>query len=220
MNFIAATVELESIQPDSITDYGLTYRAADAFIPSGNSNGQTRFRVLCYDNPGPKLSAFLDWKPGKRVLITGKLMFSDNAAAPLDLIVGTMEPNTPEDMCVNQLVLGNAFFGDDQIKDRKNKQIAVKIGTTLDNSNITTWLYMESNESLKAKLSKRIRKGRALCVQGYLREYRKDNSDSPYRAIVASDFSTRQELTTSKRGSPENSSATGYTEVDPTPDFY
>ena len=39
-----------------------------------------------------------------------------------------------------------------------------------------------------------LRKGRAICVQGYLREYRKDDSDSsPYRAIVANDFTTRKD---------------------------
>ena len=52
---------------------------------------------------------------------------------------------------------------------------------------------METHESRKGKLNDRIRKGRAICIQGYLREYRKDDSDSPYRAIVASDFSTRKD---------------------------
>ena len=31
-------------------------------------------------------------------------------------------------MC-NQLVLGNAFFGSDDIRERKNDTVAVKIGT-------------------------------------------------------------------------------------------
>ena len=116
-------------------------------------------------------------------------------------------------------VLGNAFFGDDQIKERKNNQVAVKIGTTLDDSEITTWLYMETHEQRKKKISARIRKGRPICVQGYLREYRKDDSDSAYRAIVADDFTTRKERAPAKRGAPSDSSSVGYSEIDPTPDY-
>ena len=52
---------------------------------------------------------------------------------------------------------------------------------------------METHESRKKKLDERVRKGRPICVQGYIREYRKDDSDSPYRAIVASDFTTRKD---------------------------
>ena len=100
-------------------------------------------------------------------------------------------------MYCNQVVLGNAFFGSDEIRERKNDQVAVKIGTTLDNSEVTTWLYLETHESRKKKLNERIRKGRPICVHGYIREYRKDDSESPYRAIVAADFSTRKERSTS-----------------------
>ena len=152
-------------------------------------------------------------------LITGTIVFSDDAKQPLDLIISTIEPNIPQDMYCNQVVLGNAFFGDDQIKERKNSQVAVKIGTTLDNSDVTTWLYMETHESRKKKLNERIRKGRPICVQGYIREYRKDDSDSPYRAIVASDFSTRKDRAPSRSNPQTNGSAAGYGEVDPTPDY-
>ena len=69
------------------------------------------------------------------------------------------------------------------------------------------------------KLNDRIRKGRAICVQGYLREYRKDDSDSPYRAIVASDFTTRKEQRKTGTESETTGSAAGYAEVDPTPDY-
>ena len=48
-----------------------------------------------------------------------------------------------------------------------------------DNSDVTTWLYLETHESRKPKLNERIRKGRPICVQGYIREYRKDDNDSP-----------------------------------------
>ena len=82
-------------------------------------------------------------------------------------------------MFCNQIVLGNAFFGSDEIKDRKNNQIAIKIGTTLDNSDVTTWLFMETHDSRKSKLTERVRKGRPICVQGYLREYRKEGDISP-----------------------------------------
>ena len=220
MNFIAATIELQSFIADPINAYGLDYRGANAVVPSGSSAGEVRFRLLCYNREGAKLTAFENWKPGTRALITGNIVFSDDATQPLDLIVTTIEPNIPQDMYCNQVVLGNAFFGDDQIKERKNGQLAVKIGTTLDNSETTTWLYLETHESRKKKLNDRIRKGRPICVQGYIREYRKDDSDSPYRAIVASDFTTRKDQRPSGRNPQTNGSAAGYAEIDPTPDYW
>ena len=219
MNFIAATVELRSPIADPINAYGLDYRGADAVIPGGSGNAEVRLRVLCYDRPGAKLSAFEAWKSGTRALITGNLVFSDDTTKPLDLIITTLETNVPQDMYCNQVVLGNAFFGSDEIKERKNGQVAFKIGSTLDNSDVTTWLYLETHETRKKKLSERIRKGRALCVQGYIREYRKDDTDSPYRAIVASDFSTRKEKARTNKNPQTNGSAAGYAEVDPTPDY-
>ena len=122
-------------------------------------------------------------------------------------------------MYCNQVVLGNAFFGADNITERKNGVVATKIGTTLDDSEVTTWLYLETHESRKPKLQKRIRKGRPICVQGYLREYRKDDSDSPYRAIVASDFTTRKDRDRTRKNPQTSGSAAGYGEVDPTPDY-
>lgn len=219
MNFIAATVELRDFIADPIHDYGLDYCGANAVVPSNGSASEVRFRVLCYDRQGPKLQSFLDWKPGTRALITGNIVFSSDTSKPLDLIVTTIEQNIPAEMYCNQVVLGNAFFGDDQIKERKNGMIATKIGSTLDNSDVTTWLYLELHEQSKPKLSKRIRKGRPICVQGYLREYRKDDDDSPYRAIVGNDFSTRKELAKTSGTRNQTGSAAGYAEVDPTPDY-
>ena len=219
MNFIAATVELRSFITDPINAYGLDYRGANAVVPAGNSAGEVQLRLLCYDRAGAKLTAFEGWKPGTRALITGNIVFSDDTAQPLDLIVTTIEPNIPQDMYCNQVVLGNAFFGDDKITERKNSQLAVKIGTTLDNSDVVTWLYLETHDSRKAKLQDRLRKGRPICVQGYLREYRKDDSDSPYRAIVASDFTTRKDAKRSNRNPQTSGTAAGYGEVDPTPDY-
>ena len=113
MNFIAATVQItESITEEPIKAYGLNYRGAYGTIPSGNANGDVRFRVLCYDNAGPKLQAFIDWETTKgRALITGNLVFSDDPAVPLDLIVSTIEPNIPNDMYCNQVVLGLHSLG-------------------------------------------------------------------------------------------------------------
>jgi len=219
MNFIAATVELRNFITDPINAYGLDYRGADAVVPSGNSNGEVRLRLLCYNREGQKLQAFEQWKTGNRALITGNLVFSDDTAQPLDLIITTIETNVPQDMYCNQIVLGNAFFGSDEIKERKNDQIAVKIGSTLDNSDVTTWLYLETHNSRKKKLTDRIRKGRAICVQGYLREYRKDDGDSPYRAIVASDFSTRKEQPRANKNPQTGGTAAGYADIDPTPDY-
>ena len=219
MNFIAATVELRSFISDPINAYGLDYRGADAVIPSGSGTSEVKLRVLCYDRPGAKLTAFEGWKQGTRALITGTINFSDDYTKPLDLVITTIEPNVPADMYCNQVVLGNAFFATDEIKERKNNQVAVKIGTSLDDSDIVTWLYLETHETRKTKLTKRIRKGRAICVQGYLREYRKDDSDSAYRAIVATDFTTRKERERTTRGPDTGGTAAGYTEVDPTPDY-
>ena len=136
----------------------------------------------------------------------------------MDLIVTTIEPNIPQDMFCNQVVLGNAFFGSDEIKERKNSQIAIKIGTTLDNSDVTTWLFMETHDSRKSKLTERVRKGRPICVQGYLREYRKEGDTSPYRAIVANDFTTRKDREQGGRKAATGA-AKGYAEIDPMPDY-
>ena len=217
MNFIAATVELRAHSTDSINAYGLDYCGADAVVPNGSSSGEVKLRVLCYNRQGPKLSTFTDWKTGTRALITGYLVFSDDTSQPLDLLVTTIEPNIPQDMYCNQVVLGNAFFGADEIKERKNNTIATKIGTTLDNSDVTTWLFMELHESRKQKLQDRLRKGRAICIHGYLREYRKEGDTSPYRAIVANDFSTRKER--ERPTSKEKGQARGYAETDPVPDY-
>jgi len=218
MNFIAATVELRDFVADPINAYGLDYNGADAVIPSGNSVGEVKLRLLCYNRQGPKLDTFKGWKQSTRALITGNLVFSDDTSQPMDLIVTTIEPNIPQDMFCNQVVLGNAFFGSDEIKERKNSQIAIKIGTTLDNSDVTTWLFMETHDSRKSKLTERVRKGRPICVQGYLREYRKEGDTSPYRAIVANDFTTRKDRDQSSRKSTTGA-AKGYAEVDPVPDY-
>ena len=219
MNFIAATVELRGDNTNTVSAYGLDYRSADAVVPASGSDNEVRLRLLCYDRAGAKLDAFTGWKEGNRALITGNLVFSDDTAKPLDLIIATIETNVPQDMYCNQVVLGNAFFGSDEIRDRKNSQCAVKIGTTLDNSDVTTCLYLETHESRKPKLNERIRKGRPICVQGYIREYRKDDSDSPYRAIVASDFTTRKDQAKSRSNPQTSGSAAGYAEIDPTPDY-
>jgi len=219
MNFIAATVELRAHSTDSINAYGLDYCGADAVVPNGSSSGEVKLRVLCYNRQGPKLSTFTDWKTGTRALITGYLVFSDDTSQPLDLLVTTIEPNIPQDMYCNQVVLGNAFFGADEIKERKNNTIATKIGTTLDNSDVTTWLFMELHESRKQKLQDRLRKGRAICIHGYLREYRKEGDTSPYRAIVANDFSTRKERERSNGNGKAQGQARGYAETDPVPDY-
>ncbi len=219
MNFIAATVELLPDPVEKVHVYGIGYESAEAVIPGNNESSHVNLRLLCYDNPGPKLEAFKNWKSGTRALLTGNIVFSDDTSAPLDLIVTTIETNIPQEMYCNQVVLGNAFFGSDEIKERKNGQVAIKIGSTLDNSDITTWLFMETHESRKAKLAERVRKGRPICVQGYLREFRKEGDTSPNRAIVANDFTTRKETPRTGRGAPATGGAKGYGEVDPTPEY-
>ena len=139
----------DPIITDPINIYGLDYRGADAVMPAGSSGGEVKLRALCYNRAGAKLDAFLDWKAGTRALVTGYIVFSDDTSQPLDLMVTTIEFNIPQDMYCNQVVLGNAFFGSDEIKERKNGQVAIKIGTTLDNADTTTWLFMETHESRK-----------------------------------------------------------------------
>ena len=220
MNFIAATVELRSHSANPIEAYGLEYHAADAVVPGNSGGSEVKLRLLCYNREGAKLSTVKDWKETTRALVTGNLVFSEDPAEPLDLIITTIETNIPQDMYCNQIVLGNAFFASDEIKERKNKSLAVKIGTSLDNSDTVTWLFMETHESRKKKLEDRIRKGRPICVQGYLREYRKEGDEgSPYRALVATDFTTRKDRPKTNQNPAAGGTATGYTEVDPTPDY-
>ena len=220
MNFIVATIELRSHSTDTIDAYGLEYRGANAAVPGNSSDSEVRFRLLCYNREGAKLTAFKDWKEGTRALVTGNLVFSDDPTEPLDLIISTLECNIPKDMYCNQVVLGNTFFGSDEVKERKNGSLAVKIGTTLDNSEVTTWLFMETHSSRRKKLDDRVRKGRAICVQGYLREYRKEgDGGSPYRAIVTSDFTTRLDRKKSEKNPAANTTAAGYAETDPLPDY-
>ena len=138
MNFIAATVELRDFITEPIKAYGLDYCGANAVVPGNGSASEVRFRILCYNRPGPKLESFGSWKPGTRALVTGNIVFSDDTSKPLDLIVTTIEQNIPQEMYCNQVVLGNAFFGDDQVKERRNSMVATKIGTTLDNADVTT----------------------------------------------------------------------------------
>ena len=220
MNFITATVELRSHTPDTINAYGLDYCGADVIVPAIGTNAEVRFRALCYNREGAKLNTFKQWKQGTRALISGNIVFSDDPKAPLDVIVNTIETNIPQDMYCNQVVLGNAFFGSDEIKERRNNQVATKIGTSLDNSDVVTWLFLETDTSRRKKLQERLRKGRPICVQGYLREYRKeDDTGSPYRAIVATDFTTRKDREKADKNPAANSTASGYTEVDPVPDY-
>ena len=145
MNFIAATFELRSAERVPVTAYGLEYISADAIVPGSSGASEVRVRLLCYDREGAKLDNFKNWKTGTRALITGNIVFGDDTAKPLDVLVTTIECNIPSDMYCNQVVLGNAFFSTTDIKERKNDTIATKIGTTLDNSDTTTWLYFETH---------------------------------------------------------------------------
>lgn len=218
MNFIAATVEIASHNDTPVFDYGLEYAEAAAIIPSTNQASTVLLRLLCYNGSGAKKDLFKSAQPGTRVLVTGSLCFGSDPSQPMDLIITTIEPSIPSNMYCNQVVLGNAFFGSDEIKTRKNGSLAVKIGTTMDDSDVSTWLFLETDANKRPKLEKRIRTGRAICVQGYFREYRKEDADSPYRAIVASDFTTRKERSRKQQQDPSSEcTAEGYTQTDPLP---
>ena len=221
MNFITATIELRSHIPDQINAYGLPYRGADAVIPSSNSSSETRVRLLCYDGAGEKLTAFQGLNPGSRILISGHIYFGDDPSQPLDVIVSTIESNIPQSMYCNHVLLGSAFFGKKEPADRgEGRTSFVKIGTNLDNSDVTTWLFMEVPDARKAKLKDRYRSGRPVCVQGYLREYRKEDNGDPSRAIVASDFTTRKDKPRANTTTPPSSTAAGYGQIDPVPAGY
>jgi hypothetical protein len=218
MNFITATIELRSHIPDKVNAYGLVYRGADAVIPATNSNSETRVRLLCYDTAGDKLTAFQGLNAGSRILISGQIYFGDDPTQPLDVMVTTIESNIPQNMYVNHVLLGNAFFGKKEPVDRgEGRTSFVKIGTSLDNSDITTWLFLEAPDAKKAKLKDRYRSGRPVCIQGTLREYRKDDNADPYRAIKATDFTTRKDKPRSITTTPPSSTATGYEQIDPDP---
>ena len=106
MNIIASTIQVKNIIEEPIEAYGLNYRGAEAVIPAGGNNSEVRLRLLCYDRQGPKLDAFLNMKVGTRVLVTGNVVFSEDTAKPLDVLVTTLETNIPQDMYLNQIVLG------------------------------------------------------------------------------------------------------------------
>ena len=221
MNFIAATVELRAITPDSINAYGLEYRGADAVIPAASSSGEVKLRALCYDRGGPKLDTFLDWKPGTRALVTGYLVFSDDTAQPLDLLVTTIEPNIPQDMYCNQVVLGNAFFGSDEIKERKMDKSQSKSEPHWTTQTLplgSLWNFMKV-----ADPSLLIESGKDVAYASMVTSVstRKEGDTSPYRAIVANDFSTRKERERTNGNSKATGSAKGYgpADVDPTPDY-
>ena len=221
MNFITSTIELRSHIPDQINAYGLAYRGADAVIPSSNSSSETRVRLLCYDAAGEKLTAFQGLNPGSRILISGQIYFGDDPSQPLDVIVSTIESNIPQSMYCNHVLLGSAFFGKKEPSDRgEGRTSFVKIGTSLDNSDVKTWLFMEVPDARKQKLTDRYRSGRPVCVQGYLREYRKEDGADPYRAIVATDFTTRKDKPRSNTTTPPSSTAAGYGQIDPVPAGY
>ena len=48
--------------------------------PLAAVTGEVRLRLLCYDRAGAKLTAFQDWKPGTRALVTGNIVFSDDTS--------------------------------------------------------------------------------------------------------------------------------------------
>ena len=69
MNFIAATVELRSHLADPINVYGLDYCGADAVVPSNNSSGEVKLRLLCFNKAGGKLDSFQEWKQSTKALV-------------------------------------------------------------------------------------------------------------------------------------------------------
>ena len=218
MNYIAATVDIIAHNDELVTTYG-EHVQASAVIPGSGPQASVKLRLLCHNGGNAKFKSFKNLKTGCRAFITGNIVFANkDTSSPLDVIIATLEPTVPHNMYCNQVVLGNAFFtaGKDEIKDQKSGNCAVNIATSLDNSDDVTYLKMEMDPSRKPKLESRIRKGRQLCVQGYIREYR--DGDFLYRAIVASDFTNRKDYE-GKKQTVSTGTATGYAEQDPLTDF-
>ena len=221
MNNIVAAVKLENHATSPINEYGIQFMAADALIPGDTPSSDVRLRLLCFNQLGPRLETFGGWEPGKKCLITGSIVFTDEKKDRLDVIVSTITPGIPDTTYVNQVSLGSAFFGTgfDQIKVQKTGNLAISIGILMDESDTKTWLSLECHESRKQKLQERARKGRPLSVVGSIREYRTDDRPTPYRAIICHDFSTRKEAPKSSGTTQKEASRSGYQEasVDPTP---
>ena len=212
MNYIAATVDIVAHSEELVTTYG-EHVQASAVIPGNGPQASVKLRLLCHNGGSSKFKAFKALKTGSRALITGYIVFANkDTSSPLDVIIVTLEPTVPQSMYCNQVVLGNAFFTSTEIKDQKSGNCAVNIATSLDNSDDVTYLKMEMDPSRKPKLESRIRKGRQLCVQGYIREFR--DGDFLYRAIVASDFTNRKDFE-GKKQTVSTGTATGYAEQDP-----
>ena len=197
MNFATVVVERGEIFPSPVTAYGLTYAKASATIPGNGDANTTHLTLLCYEQEGPKLNTFMNWEKDQRMLVCGQIMFSgdsDKRGEPLEIIVNSIVP-VGKDAQMNEIVLGNGFFGQgkEDVVKQKSGNYRVNVGTTLDNSDHTTWFYCELNEGLWQQKQDRIRSGRYCVVAGYIREYRKEEGDSPYRAIVARDFTVRKD---------------------------
>ena len=218
MNFIVASIELKEKEQDSTLVYGHKYLVAHAVIPTGNAATEVRLRLLCYENSG-KAQAFKDWAEGSRALVSGDLVFGEDTNAPLDVIISKLETNVAADTYCNQILLGNAFFASNDVKTRNNGTVAVKVGTTLDNSETTTWMFLEFDPSRKGKIDSRIRSGRELVARGHLREYRKQDSEGSYRALVCDDFTTRKDRGSSGSSRKAEDAKKGYAGPDPLPDF-
>ena len=219
MNFIAATVELRSITPIQSTLTGWSIAALMLLSPLLRS-GEVKLRALCYNRAGAKLDTFLDWKTGTRALVTGYLVFSDDTSQPLGFLVTTIEPNIPQDMYCNQVVLGNASLGLMKLKNErmdKSQSKSEPPWTTPMSLLGSLW----NSVSRRSKLADRVRKDGAYASMATSVSTAREGDTSPYRAIVANDFSTRKERERTNGGSKATGSAKGYgpADVDPTPDY-
>jgi hypothetical protein len=139
------------------------------------------------------------------------LIFTEDLAKPIGLVVDQVEKDPG--FRVNQCVLGNAYFTKKEPVTKPSGTTSVRIGTTLDNGNDSLYLFMEVDQSRYDKLVDRYRSGRSLTVVGAIREYhggKRDENDQPYRAIVATNFSTRAEQAKGGGG--------GRPPIDPLPD--
>jgi hypothetical protein len=208
MNLLYATVELSADEAELQNALGGEYLVRNATIPGGGEDNSVKLKVFCHPGNKPRAERF---KTQSKAFVTGMLIFTEDLSKPIGLVVDQVEKDPG--FRVNQCVLGNAYFTKKEPTTKASGTTSVRIGTTLDNGNDSLYLFMEVDQSRYDKLMERYRSGRSLTVVGSIREYhggKRDENDQPYRAIVATNFSTRAEQPKGGGG--------GRPVVDPLPD--
>ena len=209
MNLLYATVELSTDEAELQQALGGEYLVRSATIPGGGDDNSVQLKIFCHPANKPRAERF---KTQSKAFVSGMIMFTNDLSKPIGLVADVVEKDPGFN--INQCVLGNAYFTKKEPQTKPSGLTLTRIGTTMDNGDDSLYLQMETDQTRFDKLTERYRSGRALTVIGTLREYhggKRDESDQPYRAIVATNFSTRAE-------SAKGSGGGGRPQIDPLPD--